>query len=119
MNKSTNKFYIPLTFVIAVSFLVCICLFVAITLFKPDKPQIVSFDMKATVNLFLSQLQSNDLSEEKINDITQKFNTVLDDSIKSYSHNHNVLILVKPAVVYGADDVTEDIQKLISEKMAN
>lgn len=88
-------------------------------LFKENKPRIVSFDMKATVNLFLSQLQSNDLSEEKIDSITQKFNTVLDDSIKSYSHNHNVLILVKPAVIYGIDDVTEDIQKLISEKMAN
>ncbi|MFQ1018104.1 TrbI F-type domain-containing protein [Gilliamella sp. BG7] len=113
-----NRKTITLTLVASI-FFVNLLLTIYLCLFKDDKPKMVSFDMKETVNLFLSQVNSGNFDEDQINNITQIFNTALDDSIKSYSHSHNVLILVKPAVVYGIDDVTEDIQQLISEKMVN
>lgn len=86
---------------------------------KANQPKIVSFDMKGTVDLFLLQMKNNNLSEEQINIATIKFNNSLDESIQTYAYDNNVLILVKPAVVAGIDDVTEDIQYLISDKMAN
>lgn len=81
------------------------------------KKNLVVFDMKGTVNLFLTQLKENKLSEEKIVSTTQKFNEALDKAIKEYTANHNVVILVSPAVVNGAEDITQRIQSTIAEKM--
>lgn len=73
--------------------------------------------MQGTVNLFLTQLKENKLSEEKIVSTTQKFNEALDKAIKEYTANHNVVIFVSPAVVNGAEDITQRIQSTIAEKM--
>jgi len=76
------------------------------------------FDMKGTVNLFLTQLKENKVSEEKIVSTTQKFNEALDKAIKEYTANNNVVIFVSAAVVNGAEDITQKIQSTIAEKMA-
>jgi conjugal transfer pilin signal peptidase TrbI len=115
MDKRKNIALIFVTILFFINFLLTVYL----CLFTLNRHKMVTFNMKETVDLFLLQLKSGELNEEQINSITQKFNVALDDSIKSYSHSHDVLILVKPAVIYGIDDVTEDIQQLISEKMAN
>lgn len=115
MDKRAKITLIIVTTLFLINFLFTVYL----CLFKLNNQEIVSFNMKNTVDTFLSQLKSSNLDEKQIQDVTQKFNAVLDESIKFYSQDRNVLILVKPAVVYGINDVTEDIQELISEKMAN
>lgn len=106
--------------IIAVATLITINVFFIIYLsfFHHTQRKIVTFDIKGTINLFLSQTKESELNEEQIKNLTIKFNDVLDSTVKSYSQNNNVLILVKPSVVDGAEDITNEIQHLISEKMA-
>lgn len=105
---------------IAITALVTINIFLIIYLcfFNHTQRKIVTFDIKGTINLFLSQTKESELNEEQVKNLTIKFNDVLDSTIKSYSQNNDVLILVKPSVVHGADDITNELQQLISEKMA-
>lgn len=83
-----------------------------------NERKIVSFNMKDTINSFLEQVSKNNLDDEKITEITKKFNRSLDYAITSYANDNNVLILVNQAVVKGSDDVTDKIQYLIAENMS-
>ena len=113
-----NKKQIITLVTVATLFTINILLIISLCFFNNSQQKIVTFDIKSTINLFLSQTKEAELSEEQIKDLTVKFNAVLDSSVKSYAQKHDVLILVKPSVVFGAEDVTNEIQHLISERMA-
>ncbi|CAG9435678.1 hypothetical protein NVI2019_PEGOAJLN_03771 (plasmid) [Providencia alcalifaciens] len=86
-------------------------------------PVTVTFDMSGTVNQYQQQMASqfnveNPLSEQQIAEATHRFQLALCDSLSEYQHAHQALILVTPAVVMGADDITAEIQAAIAEKMA-
>lgn len=42
----------------------------------------------------------------------------LSTELQEYQRDHNVLILVTPAVVSGAADITGEIQSAVAQKMA-
>lgn len=94
-----------------------ICFSVYLFMVSNNK-KIVSFNMKETVNLLIDELKEENLNEDQIKVVTQNFNLSLDEAIKKYSQKNNVIILVSPAVVSGSDDVTLDIQNMISDYMA-
>lgn len=86
-------------------------------------PTTVTFDMAQTVNSFQQQMASQfnaetPLSEEQIAAATHRFQIALSDSLSDYQQAHRAVILVSPAVVMGADDITVDIQSAIADKMA-
>ncbi|HEM8293655.1 type-F conjugative transfer system protein TrbI [Providencia vermicola] len=86
-------------------------------------PITVTFDMTGTVNQYQQQMAmqfnaENPLSEQQIADATHRFQVALSDSLSEYQHTHQALILVTPAVVMGAEDITVDIQAAIADKMA-
>ncbi|WP_272537122.1 type-F conjugative transfer system protein TrbI [Providencia sp. PROV206] len=86
-------------------------------------PVTVTFDMAGTVNQYQQQMAmqfnaENPLSEQQIADATHRFQMALSDSLSEYQHEHQALILVTPAVVMGAEDITVDIQAAIADKMA-
>ncbi|MBZ6759411.1 TrbI F-type domain-containing protein, partial [Raoultella ornithinolytica] len=47
----------------------------------------------------------------------ERFNSALEQSLADYQQQHHVLILVSPAVVQGAPDVTRKIQTDIARRM--
>ncbi|HHQ2585730.1 TPA: type-F conjugative transfer system protein TrbI [Providencia rettgeri] len=86
-------------------------------------PVTVTFDMAGTVNQYQQQMAmqfnaENPLSEQQIADATHRFQMALSDSLSEYQHEHQALILVTPAVVMSAEDITVDIQAAIADKMA-
>ncbi|MFO3763231.1 type-F conjugative transfer system protein TrbI [Providencia hangzhouensis] len=86
-------------------------------------PVTVTFDMAGTVNQYQQQMAmqfnaENPLSEKEIADATYRFQVALSDSLSEYQQMHQALILVTPAVVMGAEDITVDIQAAIADKMA-
>ncbi|WP_272668956.1 type-F conjugative transfer system protein TrbI [Providencia sp. PROV151] len=86
-------------------------------------PVTVTFDMAGTVNQYQQQMAmqfnaENPLSEQQIADATHRFQMALSDSLSEYQQTHQALILVTPAVVMGAEDITVDIQAAIADKMA-
>lgn len=101
--------------------LTIICVNAAITslLISWRTPVVVSFDMKGTVDRFTGQLAERSLSEEQTTALTARFMTVLGDAVHAWQIKHDALVLVEPAVVGGARDITEEIQGTIAEKMAD
>ncbi|MEX9954324.1 type-F conjugative transfer system protein TrbI [Providencia sp. Me1] len=86
-------------------------------------PVTVTFDMTGTVNQYQQQMAlqfnaENPLNEQQIAEATHRFQVALSDSLSEYQQTHQALILVTPAVVMGAEDITVDIQAAIADKMA-
>jgi conjugal transfer pilin signal peptidase TrbI len=77
----------------------------------------VAFDMKRTVDAFFDSASQKKLSEEQTKALSNRFNTALEGSLLTYQQRHHVLILVSPAIVQGAPDVTRDIQQDIARRM--
>lgn len=81
------------------------------------EPVTVSFDMAGTVNSFMHQAAEKSLDEGQIKALTAKFNRSLNDSLNAYQRQHHAVVLVAPAVVGGAADITEEIQNDIARRM--
>lgn len=84
---------------------------------KLNQEDIVTFDIKGTTAEFLKQSMSLKLDERGNKLLADKFSSSLQQSLVEYQKDHNVIILVSPAVISGANDVTQDIRLMISEKM--
>lgn len=91
---------------------------IALLLTEWRQPKTVSFDMAGTVNSFMAQAATQSLDEPQIKALTARFNTALSDSLTAYQHEHRAVIIVAPAVVGGAEDITPVVQQAIAEKMA-
>lgn len=97
---------------------------IAVFVMRWLSPVTVTFDMSGTVQQFQQQMASQfsaeqPLSDGQIAEATQHFQQALSDSLSDYQHTHHALILVTPAVVMGAEDITVEIQQAIADKMAN
>ncbi|MCP9269145.1 type-F conjugative transfer system protein TrbI [Xenorhabdus sp. XENO-1] len=80
-------------------------------------PKVVSFNMKKTVDAFFDSVSQKKLSEEQTKALSDRFNAALEGSLQNYQQKNNSLILVSPAVVQGAPDVTREIQLDIARRM--
>ena len=75
---------------------------------KAVTPEVVVFDMKGTVDLFMQQSAQLQLDEDKARVLTTRFNTSLSA--------HNAIILVKPAVMSPQRDITNEIRADIARR---
>lgn len=74
--------------------------------------------MKGTVDQFTDQAGAQSLNEAQMSVLTERFMQTLSTQLQEYQRDHNVLILVTPAVVSGAADITGEIQSAVAQKMA-
>lgn len=86
-------------------------------------PVTVTFDLNNTIEQYQQQMAQqftaeSPLSEAQIRDATQRFYAALSSSLAEYQHAHRAVILVSPAVVMGAQDITGEVQQAIARKMA-
>lgn len=98
--------------------IVCINAAVTSVLISWRTPTVVSFDMKGTVDQFTEQAGAQSLDEKQTTDLTERFMHALSTELQDYQRRHDALILVSPAVVSGAADITGDIQAAVAVKMA-
>ena len=80
-------------------------------------PRVVAFDMKKTLDSFMDSVSQKLLTEAQSKALSDRFNDALEKSLEDYQQQHHVLILVSPAVVQGASDVTRTIQHDIVRRM--
>ena len=90
---------------------------VTVALIKANETKFVSFDMKETVDIFSRQVVEQKNSEQTVQSLTVKFNKSMQSVLGDYSKNNHVIILVKPAVIEGAQDVTPELQRKIAMMM--
>jgi len=100
-----------ITFIIAVGTSSLIAFLTA-----PQK--VVQFDLKGTVTLFTSELaEDKNLSPAAAAAMSAAFPKALETAVAEYAHTHHAVVLVSPAVMGGAPDVTPSIQKLTQALM--
>lgn len=80
-------------------------------------PVIVTFDMKGTVDMFMQQSAQQKLEEATAKMLTRRFNAALTQSLSDWQRDHNVVILVSPAVVSTQGDITPQIRNEIAQRM--
>lgn len=78
-----------------------------------NAPVTVAFNMKQTVDAFFDRASQKQLSEA----LSARFNTALEASLQAWQQKHHAVILVSPAVVQGAPDITREIQQDIARRM--
>ncbi|AEN67231.1 type-F conjugative transfer system protein TrbI (plasmid) [Enterobacter soli] len=83
---------------------------------KAVTPEVVVFDMKGTVDLFMQQSAQLQLDEGRAKALTARFNTALTDSLGAWQASHNAIILVKPAVMSPQRDITDEIRADIARR---
>ncbi|HAV1569273.1 TPA: type-F conjugative transfer system protein TrbI [Enterobacter hormaechei subsp. steigerwaltii] len=81
-------------------------------------PVVVSFDMKGTMDQFTGQAGAQSLDEAQASALTERFMASLSAALQDWQGRHDALILVTPAVVSGAADITDEIQKEVAHRMA-
>ena len=80
-------------------------------------PRVVAFDMKKTLDSFMDSVSQKQLTEAQSKALSDRFNDALEKSLAEYQQQHHVVILVSPAVVQGAPDVTRNIKHDIARRM--
>ena len=82
-----------------------------------NAPVTVAFNMKQTVDAFFDSASQKQLSEVQSKALSARFNTALEASLQAWQQKHHAVILVSPAVVQGAPDITREIQQDIARRM--
>ncbi|EMX4676088.1 type-F conjugative transfer system protein TrbI [Escherichia coli] len=77
-----------------------------------NAPVTAAFNMKQTVDAFFDSASQKQLSEAQSKALSARFNTALEASLQAHA-----VILVSPAVVQGAPDITREIQQDIARRM--
>ena len=97
-----------------------LCINAAVTslLISWRTPTVVSFDMKGTIDHFTDQAGEQSLDEGQTKALTDRFMRTLITELQDYQERHDALILVTPAVVSGASDITDEIQSGVAQRMA-
>lgn len=90
---------------------------ISLLLIQWQQPVTVAFDMKGTVDQFMTQTAQHQLTQGQSDELTLRFTTALDASLRDYQHRHDALILVSPSVVAGVKDITADIQHDVAGRM--
>lgn len=80
-------------------------------------PEVVTLDMKGTIDHFMDQSVRQNLDPAASLALTNRFTANLNRSIEHWQTSHHALILVTPAVVSGARDITHDVQQDVARRM--
>ncbi|OUC37045.1 putative membrane protein [Enterobacter sp. J49] len=107
------------TSVAAVSgILLLLNLWLMVSIFCSRQQEVVTFDMQGTVNSFMAQLSHQHPGEERVKKTTGLFSAALNGALTDWQRHHDVIILVAPAVVAGAPDITPEIQADVAKRMS-
>lgn len=117
-NKATSRTFrrVPIITALVVFTLACNVMLTRVML-TYTTPRVVAFDMKKTLDSFMDSVSQKPLTEAQSKALSDRFNDALEKSLADYQQQHHVLILVSPAVVQGASDVTRTIQHDIARRM--
>ena len=91
--------------------------FLSRVVLESSPPLVLAFDMKKTLDSFMDSVSQKQLTEAQSKALSDRFNDALEKSLAEYQQQHHVVILVSPAVVQGAPDVTRNIQHDIARRM--
>jgi len=85
---------------------------------RMNQPRIVTFDIKGVTDNFVQRtaMLGDKATEEQVKVMTQTFNQSMKDQLDQYE-SKGYIIVVKPAVIAGAQDITDDVRAAIYKKI--
>lgn len=104
--------------VLAVAAGLAVMVAVSLITVRLSTPEIVTFDMKGTMDAFLQQSAQLPMDEQQVKQRVSRFNAVLTDSLYDWQVRHRAIILVAPAVVSHQRDITLEIQNSVARTMS-
>lgn len=106
--------------VLSVLFLLCLLAALIYSLANhPASPKFVTFDMKSEIATFQSNLVNSTLSVAQQQSLAAEFMTLMNQDVNNYAATHNVVVLVKGAVVSGnVRDITAEIQQQLMTQVS-
>lgn len=116
-NTTSHPFRRIPVIVALVLFALATSAFLSRVVLEYSTPRVVAFDMKKTLDSFMDSVSQKQLTEAQSKALSDRFNDALEKSLAEYQQQHHVVILVSPAVVQGAPDVTRNIQHDIARRM--
>ena len=90
---------------------------VSVVTVRMTMPEVVTFDMKGTMDAFLQQSAQLPLDEQQAKVRVTRFNAALTRSLSDWQTRHHAIILVAPAVVSQQRDITLEIQNTVAGTM--
>lgn len=114
-SKRRNRCLIPV--VCVTGFILALNAAISLFLVQANTPVTVTFDMKGTVDAFMDQSSRKEMSAEQSAQLSSRFSDALEKSLSEYQQAHHALVLVAPAVVRGAGDITAEIQQDVATRM--
>lgn len=82
-----------------------------------QQPLIVTFDKEKVVKQFVTQLSHQNLSQDRVQKVSELFAKTLKESIAEYSKEHNVIVLKKEVTFASNIDATDVIAQKIAQNM--
>ncbi|HBW3564760.1 TPA: type-F conjugative transfer system protein TrbI [Klebsiella pneumoniae] len=116
-NTTSHTFRRIPVIVALVLFALATSAFLSRVVLEYSTPRVVAFDMKKTLDSFMDSVSQKQLTEAQSKALSDRFNDALEKSLAEYQQQHHVVILVSPAVVQGAPDVTRNIRHDIARRM--
>ncbi|MEY8712335.1 type-F conjugative transfer system protein TrbI [Mangrovibacter phragmitis] len=90
---------------------------VSLATVRMTTPDVVAFDMKGTIDLFMQQMMQQKLDAARVRHQTARFNDAMTASLTAWQDGHHAIILVAPAVVSDVPDITSAIRTDIAQRM--
>lgn len=88
-----------------------------LTAWMNASPKVVSADMSRIKGQFIAQLAQHAASSETVAKASTRFNQKLRLVLESYAQSTKAVILDRQFVLFGAEDVTQDITVLLAAAM--
>lgn len=90
---------------------------IAITLTATPQPQIVAFDIKQTLDRYQDELIKSGLDDNEHASMLRTFDHQLREVLDKYAQEQNLVIVVPGAVISGAPNRTDAIQRHVINKL--
>lgn len=102
---------------LVISAVLAVTVAVSLVTVRLSTPDVVTFDMKGTMDAFLQQTAQLSLDEPQTKALVANFNAALSHSLEDWQARHHAIILVAPAVVSSQHDITAEIQNTVARTM--
>jgi len=74
-------------------------------------PRLVTVDINSIARTFIAETAKSDMSDEDKRSQTEAFANQIDDALQGLAARQGSIILTTPAVIAGAEDITEAVKK--------
>lgn len=86
--------------------------------FGKRRDGIVLIDSEQVKAHFIRSLAKSNIAEDKVTLVTARFKAIFQQTLRDYAKRHSVLVIEKHLVQAGGEDITQEIEHLVGERLS-